>query len=221
MTGYGFVSFVVESTNYVTYLETTLTVPSTKQAHTGTIFLWPGLQPGGANYDPIDNGVLQPVLTWGPSCAPVTQPEVYSTWWISAQYVNTIGSYEGYTGCQSGPLMKVKPGNKLKLQFELKGTTWYQTVTNLATKKKVTFKIDLLGQTQNYIYFEVELYSTTIPDKVVYENSRWKFASPTTIGCTLNSRGEKDTVSKPKLSANKKTCTVAKIVQKGNPNVSN
>ncbi|CAF1210031.1 unnamed protein product [Rotaria sp. Silwood1] len=94
VSGYGEVLFSVEKTNQVVYVETTMIVPP-KQASKGTLFLWPGLQPGGANFDPIDNGVLQPVLTWGTSCAPGTQPAAYSTWWISAQYVNTYGKLPG------------------------------------------------------------------------------------------------------------------------------
>ena len=52
-------------------LSTQLAVPS-EPAKRGTLFLWPGVQPdtGALNYLPISNGVLQPVLTWGPSCAP-------------------------------------------------------------------------------------------------------------------------------------------------------
>ena len=133
VSGYGGIGFDVEATNQVVYMETTLIVPP-KQAHQGTIFLWPGLQPGGANFYPIDNGVLQSVLTWGPSCAPGNQPPAYSTWWISAQYVNTYGNLTGYTGCLGGPIMAVNPGNQLLIQFKLNGTVWTQIVTNLDTK---------------------------------------------------------------------------------------
>ncbi|CAF1250525.1 unnamed protein product [Rotaria sordida] len=107
VSGYGIVSFSVENTNQIVYMETAMIVPP-KQAHQGTLFLWPGLQPNGANFDPINNGVLQPVLTWGTSCAPGTQPAAYSTWWISAQYVNTYGKFPGYTGCKGGQIMTSK-----------------------------------------------------------------------------------------------------------------
>ena len=55
-------------------LQTKLTVP-TKPPPTGTVFLWPGVQPlrGGPNFAPVNNGVLQPVLTWGSSCAPAAR----------------------------------------------------------------------------------------------------------------------------------------------------
>lgn len=202
---------MAEKSNKIVYVETYLTVPP-KQASKGTIFLWPGLQPNGANYLPIDNGVIQPVLTWGPSCAPGNQPTDYSTWWISAQYVNTYGNHPGYTGCKGGPIMSVKPGDKLKLQFELKQTTWTQTVTNMANSKQVKFSINMLGQAQNWLIFMIELYSASIPNDVVFQDSVWKFASPTSTGCSLYGSGKKDLMSKPKLSTDKKTCSVAKIV---------
>jgi hypothetical protein len=55
----------------------------------GTVFIWPGLQPDGLSYFPIGNGVLQPVLTYGSSCAPNPTKLVTHGWWISGQYVNT------------------------------------------------------------------------------------------------------------------------------------
>jgi hypothetical protein len=95
----------------------------------GTLFLWPGLQPDGVNFEPIDNGVLQPVLTWGPSCAPGKQPRTYSTWWISGQYVNTNGQVSGYTGCAGGTFMSVNVCDTLDIDMVLSGTNWIQTIT--------------------------------------------------------------------------------------------
>jgi hypothetical protein len=79
-------------------------VPNTQTDGDKTYFLWPGLQPGkvASNYQPIDNGVLQPVLTFGPTCAPGQTKEQtkdpYFGWTISGQYVNTIGKAPGFTG---------------------------------------------------------------------------------------------------------------------------
>ncbi|CAF4919415.1 unnamed protein product [Rotaria sp. Silwood1] len=217
VSGYGAVAFSVENTNQIVYVETTMIVPP-KQAHQGTLFLWPGLQPGGANFKPIDNGVLQPVLTWGTSCAPGTQPPAYSTWWISAQYVNTYGHSPGYRGCYGGQIMTVNPGDKLCIRFQLKGTNWTQTVTNHATNRAVTFSIDMRGQAQNNLYFIIEQYDSTFVDDIVYLNSIWKFAKPSNNGCNLSSRGIKDFVSTPKLSADKLSCSVTKIIQRTREN---
>src|SRR5262245_56849827 len=62
--GHGKVMLSTPSDNQITSLTTTIIVPP-KHSAIGTLFLWPGFQPGGANYLPIDNGVLQPVLSWG------------------------------------------------------------------------------------------------------------------------------------------------------------
>jgi hypothetical protein len=202
----------VEATNQLVYMETTLIVPP-EQAHKGVIFLWPGLQPGGANFNPIGTGVLQPVLTWGSSCAPGNQPAPYSTWWISAQYVNSYGNLTGHRGCFGGPIMDVNPGNQLRLQFELNGTVWTQIVTNLATNKAVMFSIDMLGQAQNYVYFFIELYSAIMAGGVEYLNSFWQFENPSNSGCTLSSSAPQDSVSTPQPSADKRSCSVAKIIQ--------
>lgn len=212
--GHGAIGFFVEDTNQVVYMETTLIVPPV-QTNIGTIFLWPGLQPGGVNYYPVDNGVLQPVLTWGSSCVPGNQPTPYSTWWISGAYVNTYTNLTGYSGCLGGDIMAVNPGNRLWIHFILNGTVWTQTITNLATSTAVSYSIDMLGQAQNDILFFIELYNTaTFVNEVDYVNSHWQFAQPSNTGCTLLFRGINDTVSTPQLSADKLSCGVAKITQR-------
>src|SRR5262249_3603543 len=108
---YGGVQFTLSTKNRILGLETTLTVPP-KPPASGTLFLWPGLQPlpGSANFTPINNGVLQSVLTWGKTCAPNAPLDPYASWWISAQYVNTFGIEPGYTGCQGGEGIDVAVG---------------------------------------------------------------------------------------------------------------
>lgn len=208
--GYGNVMFVTESTNQIVYFETTLLVPPT-QASVGTVFVWPGLQPGGDNYQPIGTGVLQPVLTWGSSCVQSPQPTPYSSWWISGAYVN-LGNLPGYSGCLGGDSLNVSPADRLKIQFFLNGTVWTQIITNTMAQQQVTYSIDLQGQSQNLVLFWIELYnSASMVNRVMFSNSKWKFASPTTTGCTLAKRGIKDSMQVPTLSADKLTCTVASI----------
>ena len=95
VSGNGSVQFQISTQTQIAELRTTLAVPA-KPPPSGTLFLWPGLQPlpNGKNYNPVGNGVLQPVLTWGSTCA-VGAPDDYSTWWISGQYVNTYSSPRG------------------------------------------------------------------------------------------------------------------------------
>jgi hypothetical protein len=189
-----------------------LTVPVKPSTKTGTLFLWPGLQPGGANYQPIDNGVLQPVLTWGPTCAPNAPNSPYSSWWVSAQYVNTYGMYAGYTGCHGGDGMNVNVGDELLMVMKLSGTIWQQAVTDGASQKTVSYDLDMHGQAQNYAEFDIEIYSEDPASDVIFTNteivleqSQPKFCQPTT-------RGIDDFFTNPRMSADGKTCTIDRIV---------
>jgi hypothetical protein len=64
------VKILIKSPNQVLSFKTTLQVPKTPTARQ-TLFIWPGLQSRDRAADParIGNGLLQPVLTWGPSCS--------------------------------------------------------------------------------------------------------------------------------------------------------
>ena len=210
VSGYGQVSFNANSKAQIVRLQTTLTVPA-KPPAAGTLFLWPGLQPGGANYDPIDNGVLQPVLTWGDSCAPGNQPRAYSTWWISAQYVNTFGSDPGYMGCYGGATMSVAVGDQLNIDMRLTGTVWTQTVTDEQTGQSVDFSIDMMGQTQNWAYFIIEEYSSAPVSPVIFTNTTLTFGASDAGDCKLSGRGQNDFVSVPVASSNGLQCAVAQI----------
>ncbi|CAF1624301.1 unnamed protein product [Didymodactylos carnosus] len=114
--------------------------------------------------------------------------------------------------------MIVNLGDQLFMQLQLRGTIWTQTITNLRTNWAVNFSIDLLGQSQNYLYFRIEQYGSTFVDDAVYLNSKWKFARPSNQGCTLAFRGIKDFVSTPQLSADGLSCSVVKIIQRAKEN---
>ena len=210
VSGYGSTEFDVAADNQITSLQTTLTVPP-QPAAIGTLFLWPGLQPGGANYLPVDNGVLQPVLTWGPSCAPGMQPPAYSGWWISAQYVNTIGHASGYTGCQGGAILPVASGDQLRITMQLNGSVWTQNILNLQSGKSVSYAIDLQGQAQNRALFIIESYQqATISSDVMFSDTRLSFAKPS--ACTALRRGINDLVGTPQLSADGLSCTIPLLI---------
>ena len=211
VSGYGTVLIWANANNQIVRLQTTMVVPPEPPA-SGTLFLWPGLQPDGANYDPIDNGVLQPVLTWGPSCAPGKQPRAYSTWWISGQYVNTNGSDPGYTGCQGGPIMSVAVGDTLNLDFSLAGTIWTQTVTDAQTGQSVSYSIDMMNQAQNLAYFVIEEYSSAPVSEVIFTDTTITFGSPDSGDCKLAMRGQTDYVSVPVPSSDGRSCAIQEII---------
>ena len=212
VSGYGFVRFAAGNMNSVVALSTTLTVPA-KPDPIGTVFLWPGLQPFGENFLPIDNGVLQPVLTWGLSCAPGGQPAAYSTWWVSAQYVNTVGHLDGFTGCQGGAVMAVAPGDRLNMDMTLNDQVWTQTITDLETSKSVSFPINLRKQAQTFSEFVIEDYSNGAPKSPVqFSNTRITYASSDPANCVLQLRGTNDYVSSVNTESGGQSCFIPSII---------
>lgn len=117
-----------------------------------SVFIWPGLQPKGYCFYPINNGVLQPVLSYGTSCAP-DKPQNVEQWWISGQYVNKplfedkcksipdefADACEDYAHCHGGEFLTINPGQEIKtsMVYEPATQNWLQT-------------IEADGQTQTY-----------------------------------------------------------------------
>jgi hypothetical protein len=214
--GYGDVEFSISTATQITGLYTTLAVPALPPP-SGTLFLWPGLQPlpNGKNYNPIGNGVLQPVLTWGSTCAP-TAPNDYMSWWISAQYVNTYSSYMGHTGCLGGEGMNVAVGDQLDIAMTLSGTVWTQVVTDRQTAKSVNFSLDMLGQSQNWGLFQIEVPTGREPvSDVIFTSTKITMAAADAAACQPSARGTNDYYSAPQSSVDGKTCCVSKIILRG------
>jgi hypothetical protein len=197
-------------------LSTTLLVPR-KPKPNGTLFVWPGLQPDGANLEPIDNGVLQPVLSWGKSCAPGKQPGHYSSWWISAQYVNCYGHEQDFTGCSGGPIMKVNRGDRLTIELALSRTVWTQKVADTETGKVVTFDKDLRGQSQNYAYFRIEPYDARSIPAATFSNTTITFSRADPRNCEILKKGAEDFVSIPLSINGGQQCFIDEITLKTAP----
>ncbi|KAJ3267448.1 hypothetical protein HDU76_011803, partial [Blyttiomyces sp. JEL0837] len=196
--------------------------------HTATYFLWPGLQPGYAdatdNLLPIGNGVLQPVLTYGPACTPNQPPksDPYRGWWISAQYVNTNGRTPGYTGCLGGPVMDVQPGDVLSLNLFLQpgSTTWTQTATVSSTGKSVSYNIDMKGQSQGRAEIVMEMVNdASLYFDVTFTDIELIVQIPNDPGFCFNPKSTWSHEKKPgetcngaSLSADGKVCTIQSCV---------
>jgi hypothetical protein len=211
--GAGKVFVYSPSGNPFVRLRTKMIVPK-PPAKSAVLFLWPGLQPGsgGRNFNPIGQGVLQPVLTWGPSCAPNTLGTKYDSWWISAQYVNTLGNYQGYTGCHGGPSMKVGVGDTLDIDMSLSGTKWTQTVVDEANGKSVDFTFDLMGQDQDMALFDIEDTYNSPAEDLIFRSSILTFAMPAPSACVVSSKGPNDYVVKPRPLMNGLECCMPRIV---------
>jgi hypothetical protein len=214
----GTVTIFTAPGNEMVSLATTIVVPDLPQRgpkQSGTVFLWAGLQPGSdrPNFLPIGNGVLQSVLSWGPSCA----PGVVKTdgWWISPQYVNTLGDYMGYQGCFGGQIVAVNPKDQLRITMSLEGTIWVQKVVGPDTKMPTSFRANLGGQTQTYAVFQIEPYDGARGPDVTFLDTTIGFAQPDPQICSSQAKGPDDAVSAPVLANDRQSCSIAKIFLKG------
>jgi hypothetical protein len=158
--------------------------------------------------------VLQPVLTWGPSCNPKAPRNTYESWWIAAMYVNISTAAAGPGGCAGGDAIQTPIGARLLIDFTVNNTAWTQSVEDLTTMKKVDFTIDLKGQDQNWAIWDIEVPSSARPaEDTVFEKSVLTFSDPVT-SCQPTNAAEIDSFSAPLLSPDGKHCCYDKIVLK-------
>ena len=214
------IQYLLKAPNKIARFQTILSVPKVP-TQKSTLFIWPGLQHnGGADPARIGNGVLQPVLTWGPSCNPKAprKGSDYMGWWISAMYVNISTGAAGPGGCAGGDAMDVAIGDRLYIDFASKGNEWTQNVVNLANMKKVDFPIDLKGQDQNWAIWDIETPGSSRPiEDTLFEKSVLTFTSPVT-SCQPTSAPEVDYFSAPTLSMDGLNCCIEKMVLKAKRN---
>jgi hypothetical protein len=210
------IMLTVPPPNTVSRFVTTLHVPKQPSSRS-TLFIWPGLQHrGGEDPGRVGNGVLQPVLTWGPSCARSAPPSAasYSSWWVSAMYVNISSAAAGPTGCAGGDSMDVAVGDRLVMDLFVKGNEWTQEVTNLSNMKKVDFTIDLDGQDQNWVIWDIEVPSQARPaEDTIFEKSVLSFTEPVD-SCQPTSAAEVDYFSAPIKSPDGLHCCFEKLILK-------
>ena len=210
------VFYLAPAPTKIVNFKTTLIVPKTP-TQKSTLFIWPGLQHrGGADPGRVGNGVLQPVLTWGPSCsakAP-TSAASYAGWWIAAMYVNVSTSAAGPGGCASGSSMEPKIGDRLLIEFNENGTKWTQTVTNLGNMQKVDLTSDLKGQDQNWAIWDIEIPGSSRPaEDTIFEKSVLTFSAPVT-SCQPTNASAPEYYSAPVLSTDGLHCCYDKIILK-------
>jgi hypothetical protein len=207
------VTFQTPTSTGIVGLQTTLTVPA-RPSGSSTLFIWPGLEPlpGGANYNPIGVGVLQPVLTWSTSCAP-NSPTNPTGWWISAEYVNTYTSDQAYAGCFGGGAIGVQVGDALDITMSLNGTVWNQVVLDRQPGQSATYDIDLMDQAQEWALFKIEHPTQTLPSSdVIFTSTVLTFAASSTVACQPNKRGTNDYFSTPQSSVDGTKCCVSRMV---------
>jgi hypothetical protein len=216
----GNVTIFAAPKNEIVRLNTTLVVPELPLSKGGTVFLWPGLQPmpDSTNFLPIGNGVLQSVLSWGPSCAPPADTDGYPRpdgWWISGQYVNTMGDLVGFQGCFGGPIIGARPQDHLLINMSLAGAIWTQTILNLRSGESVAFGVDLRGQAQAYARFNIEPYDGARAPDVTFQDTIIGFARPDPQNCDLREQGPDDSITARMLAGDYLSCSIGSITLKG------
>lgn len=210
---YGMVQFNGSLSTHFIELKTTLTVPAAPLGR-DTLYVWPGLEPwpGGDNYDPIGQGVLQPVLTWGTSCGTYA-PRNPRGWWISPQYVNPFTREPDYYWCRGGTAIDVNVGAELDITMTLNGTVWTQVVVDRQTGQRTTFDMDMAGQAQNWALFQYELATSNRPvADGVFTSTVLTSADPDPAACRPSVRGPNDYISPPQLSPDGTKCCISRIV---------
>ena len=213
-TDYAAVKWIVAGTTQLVGLWTTMIVPAKPTAMSGTLYVWPGVQPysDSQNFNPIGDGILQPVLSVGPTCAPGA-PNDYASWWISGQYVNVSSSAAGPTGCLGGDGTDVAVGDSLDIAMTLSGTVWTQVVSDRQTGKSVQFPMDLKGQGQNWATLAIEVPSNLEPvSDAVFTATRLQFAASSPTSCQPSQHGPTDYFATPYVSADGKTCCVSRVI---------
>jgi hypothetical protein len=209
--GYGNTNLRTSGAVEITRYKATMTVPKDPSPARGTLFLWPGLQPLMMDQT-VGYGVLQPVLTWGTSCADASRT-TFDGWWVSGVYVGTSPGSWTNISCNGGDSMDVETGDELDMEMALEGTIWKQTVTNPKNGKSVTFSHDLKGQKQQWLLHQIELKGSTKPvDDVIFTDVVVTLSAAQPNACAPSEAGANDYYSAPRASADGKTCCFSKII---------
>jgi hypothetical protein len=164
------------------------------------------------NFQPIGNGVLQPVLTWGPSCAP-DAPSGHSSWWISPVYVNVTSYDRNYRGCRGGPVIEVEPTDLLDMAIYLAPPQWLQEVAPQDSFETTDFALDMMGQAQARAFFVIELPDSAKPtEDIIFTRTVLTMAMPEPGACEPVARGMTDFASRARVSADGKQCCIDRVV---------
>jgi hypothetical protein len=210
--GYGAVEFQTSTSNQIVALQTTLLAPSRPTSST-TLYVWPGLEPlpSAPKFNPIGQGVLQPVLTWGSSCGMSSANP--NGWWISALYVNPYTLDQAYYGCLGGKPIDVQVGDQLDITMSLKGTMWSQVVVDRQSGQTTSYDIDMMGQAQPWALFHIEQPSQNRPTSdVTFTATTLTFAMPEPMACQPTKRGTNDYFPAPQISADGTKCCLSRII---------
>ena len=211
--GAGLIEYDIKASNVFTGLRTTLIVPAVPEP-TGQVYVWPGIQPTptGSMFQPIGNGALMSVLSWGALCSP-DAPATYSSWWVAPMYSNLSSSDPQYSGCHSARAAMVEPTQLVDVDIHLEGEVWIQKIVNRQTAEASELRLDLKGQEQGRAFFAIAPHTTNKPtEDIVFTNTVLSMDVSDPEACEPIMRGTNDFASKPRVSADGRHCCIDRIV---------
>jgi len=211
--GAGMIEYDVNGSNVFTGLRTTLVVPATPEPN-GPVYVWPGIQPApsGSSFQPIGNGALMSVLTWGAVCS-ADAPGGYSNWWAAPMYSNLSSADPQYSGCHAGKVAHVEPTQFVDIDIHLEGATWIQKMVNRSTGEASELSLDLKGQEQGRAFFAIAPQTANKPtEDIVFTHSVLTMDGADPDACAPVIRGTNDFASKPRVSVDGKHCCIDRIV---------
>jgi hypothetical protein len=222
------VTMAVPPPNQIIGFQTTTVVPPLPAASSDSsayIDYWPGLDPSpsSANFLPINNGVLQPVLNFFTP---------FSSWIAASIYDNTYGTIppiiEGYQTAHPDQVdgnnnfngfhnFTVLPGDVIVENLVLDQTTgyWTVTLTDSTSNQSNTLVMNMQGQGQNIAYFALEIWNgMPMNSPAIFTDSTITFASPDTAGICAISLGQANNyvMTPPGLDSTGTKCSIAEVV---------
>jgi hypothetical protein len=209
----------IPATNSITGFTMTVTVPPLPTDKTGLMYIWPGLQTGGAGPATL----LQPLLIYGPGGCnnQATPAEVnYQTWSVQGYNVNPNGS------CGGGNQMAVNPGDTLTMNITQTSSattgSWLQTITDVTTGQSVTWSITSAGVQflRAMITVEVDNGNTglTTSAPISFADITLTLANAQSGNwCNPAQLGMTDSMTVGVISADTKSCSISRVTLMSGP----
>ena len=105
------------------------------------------------------------------------------------------------------------PKQLLDIDIHLDGTKWVQRVANANTMQASELSLDLKGQAQGRVFFDIELQTSNKPtEDILFTHTVLSMERSDPSACQPVMRGMNDFASKARVSADGKHCCIDRIV---------
>ncbi len=188
---------------------------------------WIGLDPARANFGAINNGVLQPVLTFYAPYQNWSALSVYDNDQnpsgtsqipiIEGQQSTYPDQIDGINSFNSATYFAPNVGDSIAMAITFDSTSqdWTVVTNDTTLRESNTLIVNLSGQQQNYVYFALEIDNgMPVTYSPVFTKTVITFAQPDISGICSDATGQRNnyTMTPPQLDSTKKVCTIAQII---------